>query len=161
MKAASSGEDVRVDWLPPELTAITSTIMSLAMQNLEAQKESIERRKIQKMTKAINHFIEGDQIDHGLRSRSSASDASREAKCRNANVIFAKQTLDASSSNAPSTSEKPADTGAPVAANTVISKAGDTSADDGAIDSKDKRDRDFVYARASYLIREGLAMQGW
>jgi hypothetical protein len=144
------------------------TMTSLVMQNLESRKESIERRRILRMAKAIDSFIDGGQRDHDSRNRNSpATDASR-AQSYSSQPENANQTEDDFASHLPnrdlpimvsSTKNGPdADTTREESA--IASKATAT-ADDENIDSKDKRDRDLVYARASYLIREGLAMQGW
>jgi hypothetical protein len=141
---------------------------SLVMQNLESRKESIERRKILRMAKAIDSFIDGGQGDHDSRNRdSSATDASR-AHSYSSQPESANQTEDDFAPHLPnrrfpiiasSTENVPdADT---IREESAIASKPTATADDENIDSKDKRDRDLVYARASYLIREGLGMQGW
>lgn len=120
------------------------------------------------MAKAIENFIDGDQMDHRLWNGDSpimeafrtdgysdSSSASKEAK-----HDLPPTWSDVISPTLEETAEKSLMAKTAGNENTIISSAA-SSVDDELTDSKDKRDRDRVYARASYLIREGLAMQGW
>lgn len=145
-----------------------STITSLVLRNLESRKESIECRKILKVAQAINYFIDGDPGNHDARNWDpSAIDVSLvEGQPDHPNA--SDQREDDIQPHPPSggfpttssTAEEAQDAKMTREENTVVSKP-DAFADDETIDSKDKRDRDLVYARASYLIRESLSMQGW
>jgi hypothetical protein len=113
------------------------------MQNLVSRKESIEHQIMLKWRKAADELLDRDRGNLALRSRLSTL-----AKC--------------SPSGTPSTT---IDEARPVSAieegdKTVVSKP-HRAQDDDAIDSEDKRARDVVYSRASYLIREALSTQGW
>jgi hypothetical protein len=138
------------------------------MQNLESRKESVERGKVLKMAKAINHFVDGYQIEQDSNNRGSpGSGASHREDCRKV-PAGSRHTQDEGSPSVPegfhimtsSVTEEALDAGAAGGPKTIVSKA-KTATEEENIDSKDRRDRDLVYARASYLIREGLAMQGW
>jgi hypothetical protein len=145
-----------------------STITSLVMRNLESRKESIERRKILRVAQAIDYFINGDQGNHDARNWDSSTVASSLANDHTDPSHFFNQGEDDNHPRPPSgvsltpscTAEQAQDAQMTRDENIVVSKPG-FFADDETIDSKDKRDRDLVYARASYLIRESLSMQGW
>ena len=152
------------------IDASSRAITSLVMRNLESRKESIERQKVLKVVQAIDYFIDGAQGNHDARNwNSSARDASKVAARLNSSDASNQSKGDvraqlhggsSSTCNTPIVTECSQVTKRLREENTVVSKPG-TSADEEMIDSKDKRDRDLVYARASYLIRDSLAMQGW
>lgn len=138
------------------------------MQNLESRRESIERRKIIRMTKAIDLFIDGGQGYHDLSNLSSNEFGTSHAGDGSRHSDGPPQSKDRFLPHLPpepaiafsGAAEK-----APIEEsrrehNAVVSNAGG-SAENETLDSEDKRERDLVYARASHLIREGLAMQGW
>ena len=121
-----------------------------------------------RMAKAINHFIDGYQIEQEPKNRSSSgSDASQRQDGHNFSAVSggAQDEVPPSTPEGfniinPSATEDTLDVDAAGGANSIVSRA-NTATEEDSIDSKDRRDRDLVYARASYLIREGLAMQGW
>lgn len=150
--------------------ASSRTMTTLVMHNLESRKESIERQKVLRVVQAIDYFIDGAQENHDARNwnlsaRGSAeaaahlhpSDASNQSK---GDFIAQLQGGSLPTSSTPIVTECSEDARRTREENTVVSKPG-TSADEEMIDSKDKRDRDLVYARASYLVRDSLTMQGW
>jgi len=145
-----------------------STITSLVMRNLEARKDSIERRKILKVAQAIDYFIDGDQGNHNARNWYSSENVSSLANGQPDPSHAPNQGVDDRQAHPPRggllapscTAEKAQNAELTRDENNVVLRPA-ISADDETIDSKDKRDRDLVYARASYLIRESLSMQGW
>lgn len=160
--------------MEPALVAMTDAssraITSLAMRNLESRKESIERQKFLRVVQAIDYFIDGAQENHDARNwDSSARDASAapahlhslDASNQSQSDVQAQlQGGNSSNSDTPTVTERSQVAKTTREENIVVSKP-ETSADEEMIDSNDNHDRDLVYARASYLIRDSLAMQGW
>jgi hypothetical protein len=140
----------------------------LIVRNLESRKDSIERRNILRVAQAIDCFIDGDQGNHNARNWDSSEKVSSLANGQSDPSHASNQGVDDRKARSPSgglhdpsrTAEEAQDAEMTRDENIVVSKHG-ISADDETIDSKDKRDRDLVYARASYLIRDSLSMQGW
>jgi hypothetical protein len=151
------------------LTSSHRTIASLVMKDLESRRESIERRRILNMARAIDQFIDEDTGELGSRHRSTSESYAphvaelvdlKSPSSQPQPALPSMPNRDFVSSEKLPSAEKKHSLEDTKEANIVVSKANST-ADDGTIDSKDKRDRDLVYARASYLIRKGLSMQGW
>jgi hypothetical protein len=148
--------------------ANSSIITSLIVRNLESRKESIERRKIRKVAQALDYFIDGDQGNHNAQDWHLPEHISSLANGQIDPSRASTQGVYDIQANPPGggllaasrTAEEAQDADLTRDKNIVVSKPG-ISADDGTLDLKDKRDRDLVYARASYLIRESLSMQGW
>ncbi|KAF7505978.1 hypothetical protein GJ744_012325 [Endocarpon pusillum] len=144
-------------------------ITSLVMRELESRKESIEHQKVLRVVQAIDYLIDGAQENHDARNWNlSAHDASKapahlhslDASNQSKGDVQA-QLQDGSSSHAhtPTVTERSQVVKRTREESIVVSKP-ETSANEEMMDSKDKHDRDLVYARASYLIRDSLAMQG-
>ncbi len=121
------------------------------MQNPDSRKESIERRKILRLSKVIDRFIDGDQGDHDLRNRSSPAADVSSAEGYSSHPDASNRTEDDSLPHAQHwgfsttaiTTGRTSNAQTTRDGNTVVSKP-DAAADDGNIDSMDKRDRDLV-----------------